>query len=86
MELRATLKREAVEAGADDLLSWVSRIFPNRPLTPEFLRIGATGYLRGADHWHLACALYVSPRPSDLTILTLVARQREIAVKLGFSA
>jgi predicted nucleic acid-binding protein len=85
-ELRATLKREAIEAAADDLLSWLSWIFPNRSLTPEFLRITATGYLRGADLWHLACALYVAPRPSELSFLTLDARQREVASKLGFSA
>ncbi len=84
-ELRATLKREAVEAAADDLLSWLSWIFPNRPLTPEFIRISATGYLRGADLWHLASALYVSPKPSELSFLTLDARQRAVASKLGFS-
>jgi hypothetical protein len=42
------------------------------------------GYLRGADCWHLATALYLAPNPSDLTFLTLDDTQRKIAKTLGF--
>lgn len=43
------------------------------------------GYVRGADCWHLATALYLAPRPSELTFLTLDERQRSVAALLGFS-
>jgi hypothetical protein len=42
------------------------------------------GYLRGADCWHVATALYVSPEPSRLSFLTLDERQRDVARTLGF--
>jgi hypothetical protein len=42
------------------------------------------GYLRGADLWHLACALFVVDEPDMLTFLTLDTRQQEVAAALGF--
>ena len=38
----------------------------------------------GADLWHLAAAIHVTPEPGDLTFLTLDRRQREVAAALGF--
>jgi predicted nucleic acid-binding protein len=84
-ELRAALVRERVEPQVEDMLSWITWIFPNRPLTEEFHRVIASGYLRGADLWHLAHALYVSPVPKEVGFLTLDARQKEIAANLGFT-
>jgi hypothetical protein len=83
-ELRSALKREGVEGRPQHLLSWLTWIYPNRPLTAEFERITALGYLKGADLWHVAAALFVAPKPQDLTFLTLDGRQREIAGRLGF--
>lgn len=42
------------------------------------------GYLRGADLWHVACALYLAEVPSDVTFLSLDDRQRTVAEALGF--
>lgn len=84
-ELRAALVRERVEPQVEDILSWVTWIFPNRPLTEEFQRVIASGYLWGADLWHLAHALYVSPVPKEMSFLTLDARQKKIAANLGFT-
>ena len=42
------------------------------------------GYLRGAELWHVATALYVAVRPEDLPLATLDARQGEVAEALGF--
>jgi predicted nucleic acid-binding protein len=83
-ELRSALTREGVEAQGEGILSWISWIFPNRPLTKEFDRIASFGYLRGADLWHLATALFLSPNTDDLAFLTLDKRQAEIAARLGF--
>ena len=70
-ELRATLVREAAEV--DEALFSV-----------EIIRVLRAGYLRGADLWHLATAMYVTPEPRDLTFLTLDRRQEEVAEELGF--
>jgi predicted nucleic acid-binding protein len=83
-EVRAALAREGVRTGADRILSWVTWVYPNRPLTEECERIVSLGYLKGADLWHLACALFVDPGAEDLAFLTLDRRQQELAEKLGF--
>jgi predicted nucleic acid-binding protein len=84
-ELRSALLREKVEGEGEELLSWMTWVYPNRPLTPEFARIAAAGYLKGADLWHLASALFLAPDPKELTFLTLDARQGEIAGRIGFT-
>lgn len=84
-EVLSTLAREKMVLPEPDSFSSLSWTFPDRPLTPEFQRILKAGYLKGADLWHLACALYLSPAPADLSFLTLDTRQKRIAAKLGFS-
>jgi predicted nucleic acid-binding protein len=85
-ELRSALTREGVADGREvAMLSWLSWIYPNRPLTPEFARITALGYLKGADLWHLATALFLAPDGKGLVFLTLDKRQRDIGAKLRFS-
>ncbi|MGH7593917.1 MAG: PIN domain-containing protein [Gemmatimonadales bacterium] len=83
-EVLAALRREEqpLDEGWLDSLTW---IHPERPLRQEISRVLKTGYLRGADCWHLATALYVAPNPRDLTFLTLDARQRDHAAALGFA-
>jgi predicted nucleic acid-binding protein len=83
-EFRATSAREAVEVD-EDLFSWIKWILPDRPLSVEIAWVLRTGYVRGADLWHLAAAVYVTPEPGDLTFLTLDRRQREVAAALGFT-
>ncbi len=83
-EVRSALTREKVGDGSA-LLSWVTWVYPNRPLTDEFDRIGSSSYLKGADLWHLACALFLSPGGKDLVFLTLDKRQKQAAAKLGFT-
>lgn len=84
-EVLSALAREEMVLPEPDSFSSLSWTFPDRPLTPEFQRILKAGYLKGADLWHLACALYLSPAPGDLSFLTLDTRQKRIAAKLGFS-
>ena len=38
----------------------VDLVLPDRSLEPEVLEVLQHGRLRGADLWHLACALYVA--------------------------
>jgi predicted nucleic acid-binding protein len=82
-ELRAALHREGV-AEVPAFLDSVTWIFPVRAMSSEMRDILQVGYLRGADLWHLATALYASPNPGDLTFISLDAQQRKVAALLGF--
>jgi len=84
-EFRSALAREKMPAGPERILSSINWIFPGRPLTSEFNRILAEGHLRGADLWHLACALFVAPDVRELSFLTTDPHQKEVARKLGFT-
>jgi predicted nucleic acid-binding protein len=83
-ELWSALAREGVSADPAGLLSGITWVYPNRSLSGEFGRVLVEGYVKGADLWHLACALFLAPEPKDLAFLTLDKRQEEIARKLGF--
>jgi predicted nucleic acid-binding protein len=82
-EFRSVLAREAVSDG-EALLSWITWLHPDRPLAAELRRALAFDYLRGADLWHLGCALFLRPELPDLRFLTLDQRQGEVARALGF--
>lgn len=83
-EVRAALARERTHA-APDLFSGIAWVHPNRALTPEIERVVAHGTLRGADLWHVACALFLDSTASELAFLTLDVPQRRIAAALGFT-
>jgi len=82
-EFQSALKREGVEGGegAIENISWV---LPDRRLTTEVERVLTAGYLRGADLWHVATALYLAESPGDVDFLTLDTAQAEVAARLGF--
>ena len=82
-ELRAALARERVKEDCAPLLSWIGWVYPDRPLTQEYREILEQGLARGADLWHLACALFVSKRLGELSFVTLDRRQSELARALS---
>lgn len=82
-ELRAAFQREGVDADGG-LLGRLSWVLPDRALSPEIGTVLAAGYLRGADLWHLACALYLSPDPRELAFLTVDRQQGAVAAAMGF--
>ena len=82
-EFRSALMREGVEGG-EDLLSGLAWVLPDRRLTAEIERALSVRYLRGADLWHIAAALYLAESPADVDFLTLDAAQRDAAAALGF--
>lgn len=84
-EFRSTLLREHVTDAAETPLAWIAWVLPDRPLSGELKRIAAAGYLRGADMWHLAHALYLAPDGTGMDFLTLDRRQQEVASALGFA-
>jgi predicted nucleic acid-binding protein len=84
-ELRSAFLRENVEEDAGGILEGIGWILPDRSLAPELGRVFESGLLKGADAWHLACALYLDPDASALAFLTRDTAQRRVARALGFS-
>ena len=82
-ELRAALQREDVPYDPD-LTARLSWVLPDRPLSGEIGTVLEAGDVRGADAWHLACALYLSPEPAELPFFTLDKRQAKVALAVGF--
>ena len=69
----------------DERLSDLRWVFPDRPLSREIRMVALSGVnLKGADLWHLACALYLAGDPKGFPFLTLDDRQAEAARRLGF--
>lgn len=83
-EVRSAGRRERREID-DDVFGALGWVHANRALSPEIARVLAAGYVRGADCWHLATALYIAPDPAELVFLTLDQRQRDVAAALGFA-
>jgi len=83
-ELRAVLTREKVSAEANDLIAGISWVYPDRRLTAEFETVLSAGYVRGADLWHLAVALFVDPQ-REIAFITLDDRQKALARMLQFA-
>ena len=82
-ELRAAFVRENL-IFQESMIAGIEWILPSRTLAPEFATVLETGYLRGADLWHVATALYVSPQSGNLSFVTLDDRQSAVAQALGF--
>ncbi len=82
-ELRAAFVRERIPVSSNLPLP-ISWILPDRPLTDEIARVLEAGYVRGADCWHLATALYLAEEPEAISFVTVDERQGTVARALGF--
>ena len=84
-EYRSVCMRER-RAPSDFRLNKISWIIPARPTTQELNNVLAVGYLRGADLWHVATAIYAETISMiEMSFLTLDNRQRHVANTVGFS-
>ncbi len=82
-EVRSALAREGV-GFAQRYLARIRWVYPSRPLAEEIETVLEAGYLRGADLWHVANALFAAPTPREMAFVTLDERQRAVAAELGF--
>lgn len=82
-ELRSVFIREGREFD-DGYLSGLDWIIADRPLSLELAAVLEAGYVRGADLWHLATALYIAREPDRISFITLDKRQRTVAERCGF--
>ena len=82
-EVRSVYMRDG-RPFTEEALSNIEWIVPDTPLSAELDIASQAGYLRGADLWHVATALYIFDEPPEVTFLTLDRRQGEVAAALGF--
>lgn len=82
-ELRAACSHEGCQVPTD-LLDRIGWILTNRPLSDEIRTALGAGYLRGADLWHVATALYAAPDPGAVSFITLNDNQARVAAALNF--
>jgi predicted nucleic acid-binding protein len=78
---REKLARSTMSAA----LQPIGLVLPSRPLAQEMTEALDEGQLRGADLWHVACALFVAG--AERTALAFLSRdepQRRVARRLGF--
>ena len=77
---------EALQQGRVQIatLAGLAWVLPDRPLTPEIERGLRVHYLRGADLWHVAAALFLADDPAAVDVLTLDEDQAAAAEALGF--
>jgi hypothetical protein len=83
-ELRSSLARERIAENPGLLFTWITWVYPKRQLTKEFRQVLDLNAPRGADLWHLACALLMRQKFQDLAFLTLDKGQAQAARDLGF--
>lgn len=84
-EIMSAAKREGVSSGiTTELVTSVSIYFANSSLGRELDRVLNIAYLRGADAFHLACALALDPKAEELCFCSLDTRQISVAKSLGF--
>ncbi len=82
-EVRSAFAREH-KRFVPSVLAGIQWVFPIRSLAPEMATVLRAGYLRGADLWHVAVALYIAQDPAEMCFLTLDQRQRDVVASLGF--
>jgi len=83
-EFRSASHREGIGGDIESFLRPIRWVLPDRPLTAEIERALQVGQLRGADLWHLACALYLFPDAREAHFLSLDQHQLELSGLLGF--
>jgi predicted nucleic acid-binding protein len=79
--------REAVDVDLlRPALSAVTLVLPSRSLETEMRQALDLGRLRGADLWHVACALFAAGAARhELAFLSRDTAQRAVARRLGFA-
>jgi predicted nucleic acid-binding protein len=87
-EALSAARREGLSLDAlGPALAAISLVLPERSLEREMREVLGHGYLRGADLWHLACALFLAHEDrSELVFLSCDTAQQRVARRLGFTA
>jgi predicted nucleic acid-binding protein len=87
-EALAAAVREGVELESVlPTLESISLVLPDRTLEREMRQALEHGHLRGADLWHLACAMFVAGQArAEVAFLSRDQTQRRVARRLGFPA
>ena len=82
-ELCSVAAREKISPKElEKFLIGIELIHTTRSLLKEYRRILTSGYVKGADAFHIATALYLDPELKELKFLTADSRQKEVIKKL----
>lgn len=85
-ELASVASREKIDMIlVKKILDNVSLIMPDRSLYEEYTEIFAKGYCRGADAYHLACALYLDDKEQKIHFLSHDRQQTKVASSCGLN-
>lgn len=83
-DLRSAVAREGKPETVKNVVAWLNWVYPRRRLNPQFDQVLKVGSPKGADLWHLACALVVKAKAPEAFFVTLDRQQGDIARLLGF--
>ena len=85
-ETLAAATREQIDLDAvEPVLKTISLLLPDRSLKAEAREVLTQGHLRGADLWHLACAMFLAGADrSAVAFLSRDTAQRTMASRIGF--
>lgn len=84
-EMASTFKREEIDmVFLEPCVQSISIYYPNASLLPYYKKILTQGYCRGANLFHLACAMQLDPEVKELSFATHDSQQKKLAEKLGF--
>ena len=83
-ELYSAAKRVGVfPERVDAMLGHIEFFSPSYSLQKEYRKIYKAGYCKGADTYHLACALDLSEKIPGLQFLSADRKQTDLAKKMG---
>lgn len=84
--LSVAARERVAPAAVLPALHAVSLVLPDRTLEEESREALGCGYLRGADLWHVACAMFLAGKARRaVAFLSRDAAQRTVARRLGFA-
>lgn len=84
--LSAIAREKVASTEMISILDNISFVIPNRSMREEYKKIFQSGYCKGSDAFHIACALFLDPEASELHFLTADEQQRKVALGLGFKS
>ncbi len=85
-ELLSAASREGSPDPKLEMLGHFVWVFPDRTLSRECRSVLSVGYIKGADLWHLACALFLREKVGNLDFVTLDRNQARLAKMLGLDS
>lgn len=82
-EFLATCSREGVLSAGPPSLERINWVLPPRPLSDEYLLVLKHSHVRGADLYHIACALFLRSELDEIDFVSADVKQLQAATLIG---